>query len=177
KLKGYEEYLRRRNALTDIKILVDTAIAVLLPARFHTPSLDEIAEGTKVVGESSATTTSSRTDRLTKPGSWRLRPSRLFIRQAQYALDLLVLALSFLLAYLLRFDFAIPVQEFRSGIIQLPCVVAIQFGVLILTGIYSFVWRYIGMAELRTFLRAAFLACLPVVFARLALPMEFKRFQ
>ena len=32
-------------------------------------------------------------------------------------------------------------------LIQLPLVVLLQFGVAFLVGIYSFVWRYVGMAE------------------------------
>jgi len=51
KLRGYEEYLRSRSALADAKILVETAIAVLFPARYPPPSLDEIVEDSKVIGE------------------------------------------------------------------------------------------------------------------------------
>lgn len=180
KLKGYEEYLSQRNWFADVEVLVDTAIAVLLPHRFPPPSLNDLVN--PMEAKASLVPTSS-TGRPTKAGlpwklglSW-LQPSRLLIRQTQWALDILVLGGSFLLAYLLRFDFAIPPQDLRSALRQLPCVVVIEFGALVLAGVYSFVWRYIGLAEVRTFLKAALLACLPILTARLALPVQFKPFQ
>ena len=173
KLRGYQEYLRKRSAIGDLKVLVATVIAVLLPRRFPAPGLDEIVESV-AASDSLATISVSEKDLSRNPGQ---RPaSRIVIRQLQHALDVIVLAMSFVLAYLLRFDFGIPAEEFRNASVQLPVVVTIQFVVLCMTGIYSFVWRYVGMAELRAFLKAALLACLPVIACRLALPMELKRF-
>src|SRR6185437_2700090 len=45
KLKGYEEYLRKRNWRTDVEVLVKIVIAVLLPNRYPQPTLDEIVHG------------------------------------------------------------------------------------------------------------------------------------
>jgi FlaA1/EpsC-like NDP-sugar epimerase len=56
---------------------------------------------------------------------------------------------------------------------QLPLVVLIQFGALNLFGIYAFVWRYIGMAELRPFLKAAWWSFLLIILMRLGLPADF----
>ncbi len=70
-----------------------------------------------------------------------------------------------------------PAEESRNLITQVLCVVVIQFAALIVTGVYSFVWRYVGMAEVRTFLKAALLAFLPVIAVRLALPPGYKQFQ
>ena len=72
-------------------------------------------------------------------------------REVQYLLDLLILAAAFVVACLLRFDFQPPV----STLIQLPLVVLIQFVTLSVLGIYSFIWRYIGMAEIKSFVKAA----------------------
>jgi len=96
--------------------------------------------------------------------------ARHLYRRVQFALDLAVLVASFALAYLLRFDFAIPRDELEHGFVQLPYVVLIQFAVVLFSGIYRFVWRYVGLAELAAFLRAAALSALPVVVLRLTLP-------
>ena len=175
KLKGYYEYLSRRNWRTDLGVIANTAIAVLLPNRFPPPTLEEIANSQE-----------SRLSRIPKASAIngqsskkhsRFRSSRLLILQIQYALDILTLSGSFVLAYLLRFEFSIPAEESKNLIIQLPCIVLIQFVVLIITGVYSFVWRYVGMTEVRTFLKAALLACLPVVLTRLTLPTGLKPLQ
>lgn len=93
-----------------------------------------------------------------------------FTRAAQWLVDLLVCALAFQLAYLLRFDFAIPplIAEQRSD--QLPYVVLLQVVTLGLFGIQTFIWRYVGMAELKAFLRAALTAAGLLMAARLCLP-------
>ncbi|MGB6846587.1 MAG: nucleoside-diphosphate sugar epimerase/dehydratase, partial [Thermoanaerobaculia bacterium] len=57
--------------------------------------------------------------------------------------------------------------------IQLPLVVLLQFGVVLLLGIYSFVWRYIGMAEVMAFVRAAVYSAVPLLILRLGLPAQF----
>ena len=175
KLKGYEDYLRKRNWRTDVEALVKIAIAVLLPSRFPPPTIEEIVHSNET--KLSALSTPSSTGRSSSRGLLWLQPSRLLIRQTQWALDILMLSASFLLAYLLRFDFSIPAEESKHAVIQLLGVVMIQFLALIITGVYSFVWRYVGMAEVRTFLKASLIACLPVILLRLTVPPGFKQFQ
>lgn len=97
---------------------------------------------------------------------------RLFNKRFQYLLDLFVLALAFAFAYSLRFDFAIPKDEINPGLAQLPLVVLVQFAALNLLGIYTFIWRYVGMSELKPFLAAAFWSSLPILILRLILPEE-----
>jgi FlaA1/EpsC-like NDP-sugar epimerase len=89
-------------------------------------------------------------------------------------MDLIVLVAAFALAYLLRFDFDIPDRWLLNGLTQLPYVVLIQFAILILTGVYSFIWRYIGMAEVKAFILAALLSALPVLILRMSLPERFQ---
>lgn len=103
-----------------------------------------------------------------------LRPSRWMSRRTQFMLDLLALIAAFSMAYLLRFDFSIPEQESRHALIQMPYVVSTQLLVLAVMGIYSFIWRYTGMAEMKIFLKAATLSCLPILAIRLGLPDELK---
>ena len=69
------------------------------------------------------------------PASSRIRASR--ARRVQYVADLVVLVAAFVFAYLLRFDFRVPVANFNYGAHQLPYVVIIQFAALLGTGTYS----------------------------------------
>ncbi len=100
----------------------------------------------------------------------RLGLVRLRAKRYQLALDLSVLVTAFILAYLLRFDFDIPEQDIRRLLMQLPYVVLIQFLTLLLAGVYTFIWRYIGMAETRAFFIAALWSALLVLALRLGLP-------
>jgi FlaA1/EpsC-like NDP-sugar epimerase len=103
-----------------------------------------------------------------KPGVWW---AQLLTRKTQFALDLLVLIAAFTLAYLLRFDFDIPRDNAIPMLKQLPYVVLIQFAALVMAGIYTFIWRYIGMAEIRSFVNAAYWSFLPILLLRLGMPV------
>ncbi len=94
----------------------------------------------------------------------------LFSRQVQFALDLGVLAGAFALAYLLRFDFTIPEEMLHHGIVQLAFVVFLQFSILFIVGVYAFIWRYVGLAEVGVFLKAALWSMIILVMLRLGLP-------
>jgi FlaA1/EpsC-like NDP-sugar epimerase len=78
---------------------------------------------------------------------------------------------------LLRFDFAIPRNEFRHALIQMGYVVLVQFAALLIVGVHTFIWRYIGLRELGTFLRAAIWSAFPVLLLRLALPQQFQEWR
>lgn len=90
-------------------------------------------------------------------------------RELQFALDLSVLAVAFVLAYLLRFDFQIPEPYVEWLLVQLPVVMLVQFLVVLFTGMYQYVWRYVGMSELLAFLRGAVYSAAPLVLLRLGL--------
>ena len=98
---------------------------------------------------------------------------RFFSRRAQYLLDLLVLVAAFVLAYGLRFDFAPPYDVRMRALSELAYVVLLQFLALHLAGVYSFVWRYVGLREVSAFLRAAVWSLLPVIVLRFALPASY----
>ena len=91
--------------------------------------------------------------------SWQ----RLMSRQSQFLLDILVLVLAFVVSYELRFDFAVPSVATEILLVQLPLVVLFQFGAMHVFGIYSFIWRYIGMAEVAAFIKAAWWSFLPLL--------------
>jgi FlaA1/EpsC-like NDP-sugar epimerase len=103
--------------------------------------------------------------------------TRLFHRRTQFAMDLLVLASAFWLAYFLRFDFDIPRDNFFFALRQFPYVVLIQFAGLIIAGVYSFIWRYVGIGEVTSFLKAAYLSLLPLVIVRLGVPADYHQWR
>jgi FlaA1/EpsC-like NDP-sugar epimerase len=101
----------------------------------------------------------------------------LLSRQVQFLLDVLVLVLAFGISYLLRFEFALPADNIKNLMVQLPLVVLLQFGAMHVFGIYTFVWRYIGMAEIAAFLKAAWWSFLPLLVLRLGLPGGFAQWR
>jgi FlaA1/EpsC-like NDP-sugar epimerase len=100
---------------------------------------------------------------------WR----RLLTRQVQFLLDLFMLVMAFFLAYLFRFDFTVSQHWFFAALTQLPYVVLIQFAALILTGVYSFVWKYVGLSEVRSFIWASIVSAVPVLILRFTLSERY----
>jgi FlaA1/EpsC-like NDP-sugar epimerase len=84
-----------------------------------------------------------------------IRRSSVLDRRTTFGFDLAVMALAFGLAYILRFEFAIPARELHRLAVQVPLVLVVQFTALYLSGGLAFVWRYVGMAEMPAFVRAA----------------------
>ena len=94
---------------------------------------------------------------------------RVLVRPLQFTVDLTVLTTAFTLAYLLRFEFAIPATERSHFLVQLGPLILVQLALLDVSGVYNFIWRYIGMAELRAFLKAALYSAIPLLLLRLLL--------
>lgn len=118
----------------------------------------------------------SSTD-LTPPAERRGLRGLFWRRHTQVVLDVGALALAFVLAYLLRFDFVVP-PDYRSAVlIQLPLVVLLQLTAAFFTGIHSFVWRYVGLREVGAFARAAAFSTLPLLALRLGLPESFQNWR
>jgi FlaA1/EpsC-like NDP-sugar epimerase len=105
---------------------------------------------------------------IRRPPLW----TRLLYRQVQLFMDIVILVGSFILAYLLRFDFRIPEPELAHMLVQLPLVLLLQFAALALAGVYSFVWRYVGLREVPSFLRAAAGSAAVLLVLRFGLPDE-----
>jgi lipopolysaccharide/colanic/teichoic acid biosynthesis glycosyltransferase len=53
KLNGYLEYLKKRNGWSDIKVIFETALAVLLPHKAPLPTMEEICANSRTVEEHS----------------------------------------------------------------------------------------------------------------------------
>ena len=96
---------------------------------------------------------------------WR---ARLLSRPSQVTLDTFVLTAAFGLAYLLRYDFSMPSADLQRMLYQLPFVLALQLFLLWCSGVYTFIWRYVGMNEIKTFLTAALWGALPLIILRMS---------
>jgi len=94
-------------------------------------------------------------------------------RGLQFALDVVMLVAAFAFAYLLRFEFDLPEKELRNAVQQLPYVVLVQLGALALAGVYSFIWRYVGLGEVKAFIYAAVWSALVLAVLRLSLPVRY----
>jgi len=102
---------------------------------------------------------------------------RFFSKRVQLLLDVTAVALAFVVAYMLRFEFAIPRPVVHNLLVQLPWVIAIHVASLFAFGIYSLIWRYVGLAELRRFVGAACVATVPLLVGRAALPEGLRDFR
>jgi FlaA1/EpsC-like NDP-sugar epimerase len=98
-------------------------------------------------------------------------------RRLHYVIDLTVLVASFTLAYLLRFDFELPRGQAEDFLVQLPYVILIQMAALSLAGVYTFIWRYVSMSEIRAFANAALWSALPILAVRLILPKHLNDYR
>ena len=94
-------------------------------------------------------------------------------RRVQMACDLVILTGSFVVAYLLRFEFTPSRAVLLGALTQLPLVVSIQFAALNAAGVHSFIWRYVGMRELKAFVNAAAWSSLVLLILRFSLPDRF----
>lgn len=101
-----------------------------------------------------------------------------FRRPLQFAADVAILAGSFFLAYLLRFDFQLNEYYFDNALNQVPFVVFVQFAALFLSGSYSIIWRYVSLEDIKAFIKAALISGIVLVLVRLLLsPDQFIRWQ
>ena len=114
--------------------------------------------------------TLSRTETSQGPRAWW---TKFLHRRTQFAMDVVTLTTAFWFAYLLRFDFDIPSDNLRFAFRQFPYVVLVQFAALLIAGVYSFIWRYVGLSEVRAFVNAAYWSLLPILAVRLITPNTY----
>jgi len=161
KLRGYAEYLQRRTPWSDLRVLAMTLLAIVRPSTTPPPTLAELmkaSDGTEVRSEDLAIATSAK--------------SGVSLRHVQYLLDLFVLATAFGLSYLLRFDFKLDARIRADLFAQLPWVLLLQSGALLLAGVHRFIWRYVAIREARHFVDAALWSGLALVLFRLFDPFS-----
>lgn len=94
-------------------------------------------------------------------------------RACQFCLDIVMLVGSFGLAYLLRFDFALPAHEIGNAARQVLVVVAIQTAMLALFGVHRILWRHVSLSDAQTIATAMCLCAPPLILARFALPLTY----
>jgi FlaA1/EpsC-like NDP-sugar epimerase len=93
-------------------------------------------------------------------------------RNAQVVIDLSVLLGAFLFSWFFRFDFEIP-RIYRHQILsQIPLVLGIQVVAAGFAGIYSLIWRYVSLGDVRKFVGAAVGSAIPLLAFRLFLPVS-----
>lgn len=73
--------------------------------------------------------------------------NRLFAKSTQVAVDLGVLTLAYVAAFLLRFDWTPPSSMVQRLILSLPYVVGLEYLLLMAFGVPRFAWRYVGLRE------------------------------
>lgn len=92
----------------------------------------------------------------------------------QTVLDFAILSSSFVAAYLLRFDFAMPLIERHHLLIQTPFMVLLQFVALTAAGSRSAIWRYTGIGHIKPFFCAALGSLFVVTIMRFGLPEAYQ---
>lgn len=99
---------------------------------------------------------------------------RLISRSSQTVIDLGVLSLAFWLAFMLRFDWELPMQMLKRAAFTWPYVVLFQYGVMWLWGVPRLSWRYVSLRESLRIAYALGSASLVLLLARL-LSVEISR--
>lgn len=158
KLRGYRNYLMRRSWRSDLWVLWNTFLGVVFPGRNPPPTVQELTE---VAPEAPA-----EAPRRSLVGA--------YLRQLQFLLDLGILAGAFAFAYLLRYEFDVPSMERSRFLVQLPVVMLLQVSAYFLTGIHTFVWRYVSLSEVQAFVRAALISAVPLIVLRVGLGESFQ---
>lgn len=67
--------------------------------------------------------------------------------------DTLAISLAYYLAFLLRFDFTIPPEQYYNFLIGWPIVVGLRLVTFYYSGLYNGIWRYASMADLAAMFR------------------------
>jgi FlaA1/EpsC-like NDP-sugar epimerase len=103
------------------------------------------------------------------PGSSDVRPwwAAFLRRPMHFVLDGVLLLVVFVFAYALRFEFRIPRLWVDRALIQAPVFVGLQIAALAASGVYAYIWRYVGLAELRGFARGILISLVPIAALRL----------
>ncbi len=73
--------------------------------------------------------------------------SRFVARSLQAAVDITVLGVAYLFAFLSRFEFSPSLQGAKLLFFTLPYVVLLQYVVLAIVGVPALTWRYIGLRD------------------------------
>jgi lipopolysaccharide/colanic/teichoic acid biosynthesis glycosyltransferase len=151
KLKGYLSYLQNRSLKSDLWVIKETFVAIVFPFESPPPGIEEEHTQTENQQQKSFIADVFNFGRI------------------KVIADFVILVLAFIVSYLLRFEFVIPKEIYRDVFIQTVMVVMLEYFILYISNIRKFIWRYISLAELSTFVRAAIFSAVPLIILRLTL--------
>jgi FlaA1/EpsC-like NDP-sugar epimerase len=80
--------------------------------------------------------------------------------------DIIVVVLAWWFSYLLRFNFAVPVEHYQHIVPSLVWIVPLQIAVFVALGLYRGVWRFASDNDLK---RIVFAVIIATAFASLVL--------
>jgi FlaA1/EpsC-like NDP-sugar epimerase len=78
-------------------------------------------------------------------------------------IDLLLVTVSYFLAFQLRFDWSVPREEYRLFLLVLPVVLSVRVAVFYLLHVYKNLWKYIGIKDLMTIVTACSISSVMII--------------
>ncbi len=90
------------------------------------------------------------------------------LRVGAMMLDVTIVAVAGMVAYLARFEGHIPTSFFQQMVVLVPLIALARVAINTLTGVYRIVWRYVGLTEVLRFAQAVAAVSAVLVLARLA---------
>lgn len=96
----------------------------------------------------------------------KIERNKLLVKFVQIVLDISVLSLAFVFAYLLRFDFVLTGELQNKAFLQMLFVVPLQLLILRICKVHKFIWRYVSVPEMNRIIVALSLACVPLLVLR-----------
>src|SRR3954468_5204692 len=84
-------------------------------------------------------------------------------RSIRMVFDLGVVSLAYWLAWLFRFEFQIPGVALQVATLTWPCVIGLQYCVLLAFGVERIAWRYINMRDAMRILAATVISSTALV--------------
>ena len=145
KLQCYVQYLKNRNAWTDIKVILETMFAVILPRRSF-DSLQHIKleeHGVLFRKDKGGGTILSIPSVIKRPNFWIMIGG-----------DALLCIVAYYSSYLIRFEGAPPAVDFKVFVLTVVWIVLIKLILLFFFRLYRGMWSYTGIHDLFNLLRA-----------------------
>jgi FlaA1/EpsC-like NDP-sugar epimerase len=96
-------------------------------------------------------------------------------RTGQLLIDVGLLAIAYICAYLLRFEGRVPVEMVRTLALTLPYVVALQYGLMFAYGVPRLAWRYVGLPDVAQIAKVIGIGVLILLAVRLVHPWALLR--
>jgi len=78
--------------------------------------------------------------------------------------DLILIGLSLVIAYLMRFEFRLSPTEIAQVKMLLPTIVLLKMSILLLMGVYRGMFRYAGLSDMARLFKAVLISNLMVIF-------------